>query len=158
MQNDLLWGIDLGGTKIEGVVVSRANPEQPKARLRVDTQAEYGAVHILSQIEKLVRMLEKQSGAKPARIGVGTPGTIDPALDVITNSNTLCLNGRAFSREIPTRLMNDANCFALAEQRPGAAKGKSNVFGIILGTGVGGGLVINGILKGGHVNPQFAPH
>jgi fructokinase len=152
------WGIDLGGTKIEGVIIDPTSPGEPLHRLRISTEQEGGYEHILERISSLIGMLEESSGsARPAVIGVGTPGTTDPGTGLLKNSNTLCLNGKPLSRDLSLRLgcriamANDANCCALAEATLGAAKGHRTVFGIILGTGVGGGIVVDGkILTGRH--------
>lgn len=117
-----------------------------------------GYEHILSQFFKLVSMLEEASGSKrPARLGVGTPGITTPQTGLLKNSNTLCLNGKPLAADL-SRLLgceailaNDANCCALAEATLGAARGHGTVFGIILGTGVGGGIVVDGrALSGPH--------
>ena len=152
------WGIDLGGTKIEGVIVDPTSPEEPLHRLRISTEQEGGYEHLLERISVLIGMLEEFSGSgRPAVIGIGTPGITDPATGLLKNSNTLCLNGKPLSRDLSLRLgcritmVNDANCCALAEATLGAAKGHRTVFGIILGTGVGGGIVVDGkILTGRH--------
>lgn len=146
----MLWGIDLGGTKIEGVVISSLEDREPVCRLRVDTEAAQGYQHIVGQIGKLVELMKKESGDTPTLIGFGTPGTLTPATGLLKNSNTTCLNGMPLKKDIEEKLsteiviQNDANCFALAEAKWGAAQGAESVFGVIMGTGVGGGLVING--------------
>lgn len=149
-----LWGIDLGGTKIEGVVIKGAQNPEVLARLRVPTEQEGGYDHIIGQIHKLIGMLEAASGVKPDRIGIGTPGTIDPPTQLMKNCNTTALNHQPLHQDLekalnmPVLMANDANCFAVAEARFGAvAKKVPNarvVFGVILGTGVGGGVVVNG--------------
>lgn len=153
-----LWGIDLGGTKIEGAILDPSRPDQAVHRLRVPTESQHGYDHILGQIEKVVLQLEQTSGIKrPGHLGIGTPGATEPSTGVIKNSNTLCLNGRALRDDISSRLgvqarlANDANCFALAEATLGAAKGHKVIMGLILGTGVGGGIVVNGeVIEGLH--------
>lgn len=148
-----LWGIDLGGTKIEGVILeSRKNPT-PIVRLRIPTEAPKGYEHILGQIAKLVQMMEEASGLKPTRIGIGHPGTLDRNIGAVKNANTTALNGKAFDKDleralgVPVRLANDANCFAVAEALIGAAPEAlaepEVVFGVIMGTGVGGGLIVH---------------
>ncbi len=154
----LLWGIDLGGTKIEGAILDPGNPGAAVHRLRKETGAAQGYDFVLSQIVAVVRELEKVSGTPcPAVLGLGTPGAVQPSLGTLKNSNTICLNDRPLgqdlsgilSREI--RMANDANCFALAEATLGAAVGEPVVMGLILGTGVGGGIVVHGkILNGLH--------
>jgi len=144
-----LWGIDLGGTKIEGVILN--GESETICRLRIPTEADRGYEHILSQLALMVSRLEAESGQRrPRRIGIGTPGAADPTSGLMKNCNTTALNGQPLPADlqetlgIEVRLANDANCFALAEARAGAAKGAEVVFGIILGTGVGGGLVVEG--------------
>jgi predicted NBD/HSP70 family sugar kinase len=159
---ELLWGIDLGGTKVEGAVVrQKGNELEVLARQRVPTEQEQGYEHIIAQIQKLVAALEKEAGAKPGRIGIGTPGTYEPGSYIHKNSNTTCLNGRTLFLDLreklglPIGMANDANCFALAEARWGAVPehvpDAKIVFGIIMGTGVGGGVVVDGkVLHGRH--------
>ena len=152
-----LWGIDLGGTKIEGAVLDPTEPSQA-LRLRRPTEAHLGYDHILHQIAGVIGDLEQRTGRpRPPVVGIGTPGTTIPSTGCIKNSNTLCLNGRTLASDLSNllgcrvRTANDANCFALAEATFGSAKGVSTVFGIILGTGVGGGIVVNGeVLVGRH--------
>jgi predicted NBD/HSP70 family sugar kinase len=157
-----LWGIDLGGTKIEGVVLSaRQNPEI-LVRLRVPTEQEQGYEHILDQIEKLIQTLEEESGLHPpSYIGMGTPGVLDPTSGKLKNSNTTCLNGKALKKDLEGKLgleftmANDANCFAIAETLFGVVKDKlpaaKVVIGTIMGTGVGSGIVVGGkALTGRH--------
>jgi len=152
------WGIDLGGTKIEGVVLDPTVPDRPVCRLRISTEAEKGYEHILGQIVKLCDMIRAETGFRlPERIGMGTPGVIDPKTGKLKNSNTQCLNGKRLQADLEARLKtqfvlaNDANCFALAEATLGVGRGFPTVFGVILGTGVGGGIVVNGqVLSGCH--------
>ncbi len=150
-----LWGIDLGGTKIEGVVIE-GGLEPAVARVRIPTEADRGYEHILGQIEKLVALMEQESLSKrPPVIGIGTPGAVEPSTGLMKNCNTTSLNGRALPEDLQNllgvelRIANDANCFALAEAKMGAAKGAAVVFGIIMGTGVGGGLVVRGQVLNG---------
>ncbi len=153
-----LWGIDLGGTKIEGAILDPWNPSQALHRLRVPTEASKGYDHLLRQFSLTVSRLCEASGLpRPARIGVGSPGITVSKTGLLKNSNTLCLNGRPLAANLSRTLgceiilANDANCCALAEATLGAAKGYKTVFGIILGTGVGGGIVVNGeMLIGPH--------
>jgi predicted NBD/HSP70 family sugar kinase len=152
------WGIDLGGTKIEGVVLDPAAPEQPLCRLRLPTEAERGYDHILGQIARLCHLLAEKTGLPlHEKIGMGTPGVTDPKTGRLKNSNTQCLNGRTLQRDLEAALgtkfllANDANCFALAEATLGAGRGYPTVFGIIMGTGVGGGIVVHGrVVHGCH--------
>lgn len=149
-----LWGIDLGGTKIEGAIVPSLDNPQPILRTRIDTEGHKGYEHIVSQISRLVETMKQQSGLQATRIGFGTPGVLDPILQTMKNCNSTALNGRPLKKDleqqlgIPCVLANDANCFALAETHWGIVKEKAPgaqvVFGIIMGTGVGGGIVVNG--------------
>jgi fructokinase len=156
-----LFGIDLGGTKIEGVVLKSKDDPSVLARLRVPTEQEHGYDHILNQIVKVVRMLEQETGLKPSHLGIAGPGTLDPLSGLHKNSNTTCLNGMPTKQDlerklgIEVRIANDANCFAIAEANMGAVKdalpNAEVVFGVIMGTGVGGGVVVNGkVLNGRH--------
>ena len=152
------WGIDLGGTKIEGVIMDSSRPGESLFRLRRETGASQGYEHILSQIEGVISDLESASGlTRPPKIGIGTPGAMEPSSGRLKNSNTTCLNDQPILEDLERLtgsqilMANDANCFALAEALIGAAAGASMVFGVILGTGVGGGVVVNGhILPGLH--------
>jgi len=152
------WGIDLGGTKIEGVIMDSSRPGEALFRLRRETGSAQGYEHILSQIEGVISDLESASGlTRPPMIGIGTPGAMEPSTGRLKNSNTTCLNDRPILQDLErltgSRILmaNDANCFALAEALVGVAAGSGVVFGVILGTGVGGGVVVNGrILPGLH--------
>ena len=151
----ILWGIDLGGTKIEGAVFDQLTPEKPLARIRLDTEASRGYQHIIERIAELVGEMKRVSGLNPEKIGFSTPGTLDPATRAMKNCNTVCLNGNALDQDlsqrlsVPVRLQNDANCFALTEAAFGAGKNGEVVFGVIMGTGVGGGLIVNKRVIGG---------
>ena len=153
-----LWGIDLGGTKIEGVILDPTRPGEATYRLRLPTEAAQGYAHIVAQIERVVAQLEVASGSRrPARIGVGTPGATEPSTGRLKNSNTTCLNGQPLGADLTRALgveavlANDANCCALAEATLGAGRGRRVVMGLILGTGVGGGIVVDGrVLEGRH--------
>jgi predicted NBD/HSP70 family sugar kinase len=157
----MLWGIDLGGTKIEGVVLKSMDDPHVLARKRIPTEQQHGYQHILHQIKTLIDMLGAEINARPEKVGIGTPGTLDPKSGFLKNSNTACLNGKSFKSDlekiidVPVSIANDANCFALAETKMGVVKSKGIdadvVFGVIMGTGVGGGLVVNGkIVNGRH--------
>ena len=149
-----LWGIDLGGTKIEGVVLETRRADSVLVRTRIATEADKGYRHILEQIRRLVETMAAEVGMRPAHIGIGTPGTTDPRTGRLKNSNTTCLNGQPLHRDleallgVPLRLANDANCFAGAEATLGAVRQHQPdarvVFGVIMGTGVGGGVVLDG--------------
>lgn len=153
-----LWGVDLGGTKIEGVIIDEEKPHQPISRVRIPTNAHLGYDAIIRQIVTLIEQLEKTSGLpRPKKIGFGTPGISDPSTGVFKNSNTLCLNGRSVQKDLAAALgvkvliANDANCFALAEATLGVARGYDVVMGLIIGTGVGGGIVVHGhLIEGLH--------
>jgi fructokinase len=139
-------GIDLGGTKIEGVAL--AADGQQLGRERVPTpRGDYDGT--LAAIADLVRRLEARHGG-PGSVGVGIPGVISPATGLVKNANSTWLIGRAFDEDLasalrrPVRTANDANCFALSEATDGAGAGRPVVFGVILGTGVGGGVVVRG--------------
>lgn len=152
--NTPLWGIDLGGTKIEGVILRSIQDSTPLVRKRVNTEATKGYEHTLNQIATLVEMMKAESGITPQSIGFGTPGVIDPILQGMKNCNSTQLNGKPLKKDLEEKLgvkiemANDANCFALAETQWGIVKEKAPdakvVFGVILGTGVGGGIVVNG--------------
>lgn len=148
-----LWGIDLGGTKIEGIILeSKENPETI-CRLRIPSGAEKGYEHVTGQIMQLIEMMQKSSGLKPERLGMATPGISDPLTQTMKNCNSVCLNGMPLKSDmekmlgIPIELANDANCFALAETLYGIVKDERPdakvIFGVIMGTGVGGGIVID---------------
>ena len=145
-------GIDLGGTKTEGVVMNAAG--DMLLRERRTTPAADGYDAILSTLVDLTTDLEKQAGVS-CRVGIGTPGAISSRTGRLKNSNTTCLNGQPLLEDLqqrlarPVRIANDANCFALSEARDGAGRGAAVVFGVILGTGVGGGIVVHGKLLQG---------
>ena len=147
-------GIDLGGTKIEGVLVDEEF--QVIERKRVPTNQNNGYESILETIQNLVSDLKKNN--EKTSIGVCTPGALSKESGLIKNSNTQCLIGKDLKNDLEKILHqeisieNDANCFALAEARLGAAKNHDTVFGVIMGTGVGGGLVINGKIHTGRTN------
>jgi fructokinase len=168
----LAVGVDLGGTKIEAVVVEvdhrAASEAEPKvrARLRVPTRREEGYSHVVQATAQLVADTVAAAGLSECPpVGVGMPGSVTfrsadgsrSAVPLVKNSNTTCLNGRPFRGDLAAALdarfagtgertltfANDANCFALAEATYGAARGARMTFGVILGTGVGGGVVVN---------------
>ncbi|MEL6672689.1 MAG: ROK family protein [Bacteroidota bacterium] len=157
----LIWGIDLGGTKIEGVILDPAQAFAPICRLRHPTEKAQGYLHIVERIALLLQKMTAETGHAPTALGIGTPGTLDPSTQTLKNSNTVCLNGKPLKKDlearlgIPITMANDANCFALAETKMGivaeAYPEAKVVFGVIMGTGVGGGIVIQGqILQGRH--------
>jgi fructokinase len=138
-------GIDVGGTKIAAIALSPAGEEI--ARRRVTTPSDYLA--LLDAIAGLVRELDR-AASEIGTVGVGIPGAVVPRTGLVKNANSVWLNGRPLGRDLearldrPVRLMNDANCFAISEAADGAAAGAHVVFGVILGTGVGGGIVVDG--------------
>ena len=157
-------GVDLGGTKIEGVVLDDASG-QVLARERVATESARGYDHIVATVAGLVARLEATHPGC-ASVGIGTPGAISSRTGLMKNSNTTCLNGRDLPGDLartmgrPLLVENDANCFALAEARHGAGRDGRLVFGVIMGTGVGGGLVIDGRLWSGpqHIAGEWGHH
>jgi len=148
-------GIDLGGTKTEGILLDEEL--QVIERKRVSTNQSNGYGSILDTIKDLVNEL-KQKSEDDTSIGVCTPGALSKKSGLIKNSNTQCLIGKDLKSDLEKILNqeisieNDANCFALAEARLGAAKNHHTVFGVIMGTGVGGGLVIDGKIHTGRTN------
>lgn len=162
-------GVDLGGTKIEAIALGEAGKILERRRVATP-QGDYGAT--LAVIGALVSEVEATCGRRAASVGVAVPGTISPATKLMKNANSTWLIGRALDRDLgerlqrEVRLANDADCFALSEAVDGAGAGAASVFGVILGTGVGGGIVIDGKLvvgpnaiagEWGH-NPLPWPH
>ncbi len=156
-----LWGVDLGGTKIECAVLDRTDPTRIVARKRIDTEAFKGYLHIINQVKRLVDEVALLIDEYPVQVGFATPGVLDPRTQTMKNCNTVSMNGQAMAADLAAilacevSLANDANCFALAETHLGAVMdvcpGAEIVFGIIMGTGVGGGLVAHGkVVKGVH--------
>ncbi len=146
MPAPVLIGIDLGGTKIEAAALSPGG--ELLLRHRVATpRDDYHAT--LQTISDLVRDVERDLGQQGS-VGVGMPGTISPATGLVKNANSTWLNGRRLAEDLtallerPVRFANDANCFALSEARDGSAAGAEVVFGVIVGTGTGGGIVVKG--------------
>ena len=141
-------GIDLGGTKIEGVILDADAREI--TRKRIPTEREHGYRHILNRLKSLHDELAASVSGQPTTFGIGTPGAISPRTGLLKNSNTVCMNGQPVKADLEKLLgrkigiQNDANCFAMAEALLGAGRGNSLVFGVIMGTGVGGGIVHKG--------------
>ena len=141
-------GIDLGGTKIEGVVLDASGREL--TRKRIPTEREQGYEHILSRLKAMYDDLLPVAHGEPTTFGIGTPGALSPRTGLLKNSNTVCMNGQPVKADLEKRLgrkieiQNDANCFAMAEALLGAGRGKRLVFGVIMGTGCGGGIVYKG--------------
>jgi fructokinase len=156
-------GIDLGGTKIEGVVL--AGDGRELARERMPTERERGYDHIVARVAELTARLRAYA-PDARRIGIGTPGSLSARDGTLKNSNTTCLNGRPLLADLRRRLgvevvlENDANCFALAEVHAGAARDARLAFGVILGTGVGGGIVVDGHVWTGpqHIAGEWGHH
>jgi fructokinase len=167
MVKSKLLGIDLGGTKIEAAVLGADGQVVWRQRVATPRQSYDGTV---AAIVDLVNAAEAVVG--PVSVGLGIPGALSPAANVIKNANSTCLNGKPFKEDLerslgrPVRLANDANCLAVSEATDGAAAGARIVFAVILGTGTGGGIVIDGKLliganaiggEWGH-NPLPWPH
>ncbi len=142
-------GVDIGGTKMEGIVLSAAG--EVVDLLRQPTPGSSYA-RVLAEICELVEELQ---GSRRLKVGIGTPGALSAPEEIIKNSNSTCFNGKPLKRDIEqrlgysVRLENDANCFALSEAQYGAGRDCGSVFGIIIGTGTGGGFVANGELHTG---------
>lgn len=142
-------GVDLGGTKIE--IIALDDKGESLLRRRASTpQGDYKATMIT--IGELVRAAESElagRGGETFSVGIATPGALIPDTGLIKNANSVCLNGQPLLRDLenllqrPLRMANDANCFALSEAKEGAAAGANTVFGVILGTGVGAGIVVH---------------
>ncbi len=148
-------GIDLGGTKIESILLDqKLNVVE---RTRIPTNQEKGYNSIIESIVKIVTDLKKKTNEKTT-IGLSTPGAISKKTGLIKNSNTQCLIGKSLANDLEQalkqniRMENDANCFTIAESKLGAAKNYNMVFGVIMGTGIGGGIVLNGKLLKGRTN------
>jgi fructokinase len=144
-------GVDLGGTKLAGVVLGPAGRSLSEHRAPSPRHDYWATVRAIAD---MVRLLEEHAGAEGS-IGVGIPGSVAPASGLVQNANSTWLNGKPLQRDLeahlgrPVRLANDANCFALSEAVDGAGAGARSVFGVILGTGCGGGLVRAGALIDG---------
>ena len=147
-------GIDLGGTKIEGVLLDATGKVVTRQRIATPRNDYEGTVAALVGI---VRHLETVENSTTATVGLGIPGSIVASTGLVKNANSTWLNGRPLERDVshalgrPVRCANDANCFAVSEATDGAAAGAGVVFGVIVGTGCGGGLVFNG-------RPHNGPH
>lgn len=138
-------GIDLGGTKIEGIALSEDGEELLRERVPTPADDYQGILQIIS---KLVHEIEARLNEQGS-VGIGTPGAISPATGLLKNSNTICMNGKPVYEDLTrllnrdVRISNDANCFALSEATDGSAAGADVVFGVIVGTGTGAGVVVN---------------
>ncbi len=146
-------GIDLGGTKIELVILNKG--QQEIYRKRIPTQQENGYQAILGKIEQLYQEALSAINHQSHTLGMGIPGAISAKTRLVKNANTQCLNGKPLKEDIeallkhPVAVQNDANCFTLAEALLGAGRGKRIVFGVIMGTGCGGGIAIDGRVHSG---------
>ncbi len=144
-------GIDLGGTKIEGILINEDGHELVRQRVQTP-QGDYQAT--LECVRDLILELERQGHAE-AQIGIGIPGAVSPATGLVKNANSVCLIGQALQADLeallgrPIRLANDADCFTMSEATDGAAADAQLVFGVIIGTGVGGGIYCYGQLVSG---------
>jgi fructokinase len=143
-------GVDLGGTKIEAIALRADGTEHHRVRTSTPSNS---YIETIQEIARLVSTVA--ADADEATVGVGTPGSVNPATGLHRNANSECLNGQPFERDLaaalswPLRTANDANCFALSEAVDGAGQGAHVVFGVILGTGCGGGVVIDGVALAG---------
>ena len=159
MDQRYFWGIDLGGTKIEAVVLDAQNNHEILVRERIKTEADQGYEHVLQNIDRLIKSISKDHQIPLNNLGIGTPGSLNPYTGKLRNCNSVYLNGHAFRDDlaklsgIEVKMTNDANCFAVSEYKLGVIKSSypeaTTVFGVIMGTGVGGGLVVDGkIIEG----------
>jgi fructokinase len=145
-------GIDLGGTKTEILLLSENGAEILRERQPTPSN-DYES--ILNHLKKFVEAVETKAKLRASSIGIGMPGAVSPATGLVKNANTTCLNGKPFQQDLERRLgrkfnlANDANCFTLSEAVDGAGRSAAVVFGVILGTGVGGGLVVRGEVLNG---------
>jgi fructokinase len=145
-------GVDLGGTKIEAIALDPGGKLRVRRRVATPRHDYAGCLEAIAQ---LVRDVERETGLACLPVGVGMPGAISPATGRVKNANSVWLNGRELPRDLeahlerPVRVANDANCFALSEATDGAGRGAESVFGVIVGTGTGGGVVIRGELLEG---------
>lgn len=145
------FGLDLGGTKMEAVLLDDTGEIVWRERRPTPTE-DYEA--IIETIAALVAQAAIET-AQEMTVGIGMPGSLSPKTGLVRNSNTQCLNGQAIKQDLESamarevRLANDANCFALSEATDGAGAGAQSVFGVIIGTGCGGGLVFDGKLQNG---------
>jgi fructokinase len=149
--NSLRMGVDLGGTKIEALVLDGSGAELVRERVATPS-GDYPAT--LQALAALVGRLEARVGSQ-CRVGIGMPGAFSHATGRVKNSNSVCLNGQLLRQDLeallqrPLRFANDADCFTLSEATDGAARDAAVVFGVILGTGTGGGICVNGKLLAG---------
>ena len=139
-------GIDLGGTKIEGIALDESGNDLVRHRIATPAGDYAGTIQAITELVSYIENVIQCTGS----VGIGTPGTLSPATGLLRNSNSVCMNDNPVKADIEkllkreVRMSNDANCFALSEATDGAAKGVAVVFGVIIGTGTGGGIVVNG--------------
>jgi len=145
-------GVDFGGTKLEAVALGPDGRELARRRMPTPRDGYWPSVRAVAE---LVEAVEAEAGARAPAVGVGIPGSLSPATGLVRNANSTFLIGKPFDHDLaqalgrPVRLENDANCFALAEALAGAGQGADTVFGVIIGTGVGGGIVTGGQVLAG---------
>ncbi len=138
-------GIDLGGTKIEAIALDSDGRERFRVRIATPRDDYQGTIEAVAAL-----VAQAEAAVGPSSVGIGMPGVVSPATGLVKNANSTWLNGRPLSEDLaarlgrPVKLANDANCFALSEASDGAAAGAPIVFGVIIGTGVGGGLIVDG--------------
>ena len=146
-------GIDLGGTKTEGILIDDVGKEL--SRTRIKTEKNYDGT--IQGIISIVKKFESDFGNSTS-VGIGMPGAVSSDSALVKNANSIWLNGKPFRKDLEkeldrkVHLENDANCFALAEAKLGAGKNSNLVFGVIMGTGVGGGIIIDGKIHHGRTN------
>jgi len=153
------WGINLGESKIEGIVLADAASRTVLRRMRIPTELDKGYYHVLGQIHKLVEVLSAEVGVRPDKIGVACRGSIDPVTKTLKGSGWEVMDSKPILTDlqtylgVPIKMANDANCFALAEARFGEAldilPAAKTIVGVLVGSGVGAGIVINGRILNG---------
>lgn len=146
-------GMDLGGTKTEGIIL---DPEDKEIyRKRIPTNQENGYPNLINYLGDFYDEMVREIGDRPHTFGIGTPGSVSKKTGLMKNANITCMNGQPFVQDFEKRikkdfcLQNDSNCFVMAEANFGAGKGKKRVFGAIMGTGIGGGMIFDGKLISG---------
>jgi len=143
-------GIDLGGTKIEAVLLGPGGEQLARERIATPRGDYDGTLDAVAGLVERMKAIPAAAGAVPPTVGVAIPGALSPATGLVKNANSTWLIGRSLDRDLearlgqPVRLANDANCFAVSEAVDGAGTGATVVFGVILGTGIGGGIAIDG--------------
>jgi fructokinase len=155
---EYLIGVDLGGTKIEAIILKSTNLTVID-RQRIDTEGDKGYDHVVDRICLIINEISSKNNLSFSKVGIATPGTLDPITGLMKNCNSTSLNGRPLKKDLEDKLgilvtlSNDANCFAVAEYSLGIVKDEvpdaKVMFGVIMGTGVGGGLIVDGKVIGG---------